>query len=66
MAMWRIRLAPTVWRFWHREHQIPLYVVAPRSTIDLSLPNGEAIPIEERARGEVTTFAGRRVWLPRM
>ena len=44
-----------------REHQIPLYVVAPRSTIDLSLPDGDAIPIEERAEDEVTTFAGLRV-----
>jgi len=43
------------------EHRIPLYVVAPRSTIDLALPNGEAIPIEERSPEEVTTFAGRRV-----
>ena len=44
-----------------REHQIPLYVVAPRSTIDLSLPDGDAIPIEERAEDEVTAFAGLRV-----
>jgi methylthioribose-1-phosphate isomerase len=44
-----------------REHQIPLYVVAPRSTIDLSLPDGDAIPIEERAEDEVTTFASLRV-----
>jgi methylthioribose-1-phosphate isomerase len=42
-------------------HRIPLFVVAPRSTIDLALPNGEAIPIEERSPEEVTTFAGRRV-----
>ena len=44
-----------------REHQIPLYVVAPRSTIDLSLPDGDAIPIEERAEDEVTAFAGLRL-----
>jgi methylthioribose-1-phosphate isomerase len=41
-----------------REHSIPLYVVAPRSTIDRSLPDGEAIPIEERAPDEVTSVRG--------
>lgn len=42
-------------------HGIPLYVVAPRSTIDLSLPDGDAIPIEERAATEVTGVGGARV-----
>jgi methylthioribose-1-phosphate isomerase len=42
-------------------HGIPLYVVAPRSTIDLALPDGDAIPIEERAPDEVTTLGGVRV-----
>jgi methylthioribose-1-phosphate isomerase len=42
-------------------HSIPLYVVAPRSTIDLSLPDGDAIPIEERAASEVTGIGGARV-----
>jgi methylthioribose-1-phosphate isomerase len=41
-----------------REHDIPLYVVAPRSTIDLSLPDGDAIPIEQRAPEEVTSVRG--------
>src|SRR5947199_9092975 len=31
-----------------REHQIPFYVAAPRSTIDLETPSGGDIPIEER------------------
>jgi methylthioribose-1-phosphate isomerase len=44
-----------------RAHGIPLYVVAPRSTIDRALPDGEAIPIEERAAEEVTTVRGVRV-----
>ncbi|MBV9019365.1 MAG: S-methyl-5-thioribose-1-phosphate isomerase [Ktedonobacteraceae bacterium] len=35
-------------------HHIPFYVVAPRSTIDLSLPSGEHIPIEQRDPREVT------------
>ena len=41
-----------------REHGVPLYVVAPRSTVDLSLPDGDAIPIEERAADEVTHARG--------
>jgi methylthioribose-1-phosphate isomerase len=39
-------------------HGIPLYVVAPRPTIDRSLPDGEAIPIEQRPPEEVTTLRG--------
>jgi methylthioribose-1-phosphate isomerase len=36
-------------------HEIPLYVVAPTSTLDLSTPTGAEIPIEERAAEEITT-----------
>ncbi len=35
-------------------HRIPLYVVAPSSTVDLATRSGEEIPIEERAPEEVT------------
>jgi methylthioribose-1-phosphate isomerase len=35
-------------------HSIPLYVVAPTSTVDLSTPSGAEIPIEERAAAELT------------
>ena len=35
-------------------HVIPLYVVAPSSTVDLATPSGEAIPIEERDGAELT------------
>jgi len=35
-------------------HHIPFYIVAPTSTIDLNIPNGHAIPIEERDAREVT------------
>jgi methylthioribose-1-phosphate isomerase len=42
-------------------HGIPFYVAAPTSTVDLSLPSGEAIPIEERSPDEVTHIAGRRI-----
>ena len=37
-----------------RHHGIPLYVVAPTSTIDLATPTGTEIPIEERDATEVT------------
>ena len=41
-------------------HDIPLYVVAPSSTVDLATPTGAEIPIEERAGDEVTArFAAR-------
>ena len=35
-------------------HELPLYVVAPSSTIDLRTPDGAAIPIELRDPAEVT------------
>ena len=37
-----------------RQHDIPFYVAAPISTLDLSLKTGEEIPIEERDTREVT------------
>jgi methylthioribose-1-phosphate isomerase len=37
-----------------RAHEIPFYVAAPSSTFDLSLPTGDAIPIEQRDPREVT------------
>ncbi|MGN9780406.1 S-methyl-5-thioribose-1-phosphate isomerase [Nonomuraea sp. ZG12] len=40
---------------------VPFIVVAPESTIDPATPSGEHIEIEDRAPGEVTTFAGIRV-----
>lgn len=36
-----------------KENNIPFYVVAPTSTIDLSLSTGAEIPIEERSKEEV-------------
>ena len=39
-------------------HGIPFYVAAPTSTIDLSLPDGDHIPIEEREKDEVLTPYG--------
>jgi methylthioribose-1-phosphate isomerase len=42
-------------------HRVPFYVAAPTSTFDPRLPNGAAIPIEERDATEVTMLAGQRV-----
>jgi methylthioribose-1-phosphate isomerase len=41
-----------------REHQIPFYVAAPLSTIDLGTPDGSGIPIEERPTTEVSNVGG--------
>lgn len=46
----------------HR-HNIPFYVACPLSTIDMQLPHGDAIPIEERSHDEVTGFGAQR-WAP--
>ncbi len=37
-----------------KENNIPFYVAAPTSTLDLSLPSGDKIPIEQRPKFEVT------------
>ncbi|HET7449443.1 MAG TPA: S-methyl-5-thioribose-1-phosphate isomerase [Gaiellaceae bacterium] len=43
-----------------RYHDLPLYVVAPSTTLDLGTPDGASIPIEERDPTEVTArFAAR-------
>jgi methylthioribose-1-phosphate isomerase len=44
-----------------REHNVPFYVAAPISTLDLTIPSGEHIPIEQRAAEEVTHFRGVRI-----
>ena len=43
-----------------RAHGVPLYVLAPSSTIDPAVPNGAGIPIELRAEDEVTGWRGAR------
>ena len=43
------------------ENNIPFYVAAPLSTVDLSLNSGDQIPIESRADEEVTHFRGQQV-----
>jgi methylthioribose-1-phosphate isomerase len=43
------------------EHDIPFYVAAPLSTIDLETPDGAQIPIEERHAREVTHIGSARM-----
>lgn len=43
-----------------RLHDVPFYVAAPWSTVDLSCASGEGIPIERRAADEVFGFGGTR------
>ena len=44
-----------------RENDVPFYVAAPVSTLDLSLASGDLIPIEQRAADEVTHVFGAPV-----
>ena len=41
-----------------KENGIPFYVAAPISTVDMSVPHGDQIEIEQRAESEVTEFRG--------
>lgn len=43
-----------------KAHGIPFYVAAPSSTFDLSLENGDQIPIEERLPEEITAGMGKQ------
>jgi methylthioribose-1-phosphate isomerase len=44
-----------------KEHNIPFYVAAPWSTLDLATPHGDLIPIEQRAASEVTHSNGKQM-----
>ncbi len=44
-----------------KKHGIPFYTALPTSTIDMSLPSGDKIPIEERSPDEVTHCGGKRI-----
>jgi methylthioribose-1-phosphate isomerase len=44
-----------------RAHNIPFYVAAPLSSIDLETPTGKEIPIEEREAAEITHGLGRQI-----
>jgi methylthioribose-1-phosphate isomerase len=41
-----------------KENNVPFYVAAPISTLDLSLASGDQIPIEQRSPSEVTHVFG--------
>lgn len=47
-----------------KHHNIPFYVCAPTTSIDLSLAHGKDIPIEERPHKEMTDVAGTRIAAP--
>lgn len=42
-------------------HNIPFYIAAPLSTIDLNIKTGAEIPIEERSHDEVTHINGKSI-----
>ncbi|MFO0750269.1 MAG: S-methyl-5-thioribose-1-phosphate isomerase [Myxococcota bacterium] len=42
-------------------HGLPFYVAAPTTTLDLTIPDGSHIPIEERPAKEVLEVFGRRI-----
>jgi methylthioribose-1-phosphate isomerase len=44
-----------------RKHEIPFYVAAPISTLDLSLKTGDEIPIEERDGREITHIGSNQL-----
>jgi methylthioribose-1-phosphate isomerase len=44
-----------------KENNVPFYIAAPVSTFDLSIPDGDYIPIEERSAAEVTHLQGVRI-----
>jgi methylthioribose-1-phosphate isomerase len=44
-----------------KENGVPFYIAAPTSTFDMSIPNGDHIPIEERSAAEVTHLQGIRI-----
>ena len=53
------------------EHNIPFYIAAPCSTIDLATPDGDRIPIEQRSAREISHLGstqlapdGAKIWNP--
>jgi len=44
-----------------KENNVPFYVVAPTSTIDMSISSGRDIPIEERNKEEVLFIGGKQI-----
>jgi len=44
-----------------KEHNVPFYIAAPMSTIDVSAATGDDIPIEERLENEITQIKGHQI-----
>ena len=44
-----------------QRHDVPFYVAAPLSSVDLECARGGEIPIEERSPKEITEFRGKRI-----
>jgi len=44
-----------------KAHNIPFYIAAPHSTIDMLIQSGDEIPIEERNKEEVTHINGKTI-----
>jgi methylthioribose-1-phosphate isomerase len=47
-----------------KENKIPFYVAAPLSTIDLSIRDGDMIPVEERNSREISHFGNQEIGPP--
>jgi len=45
-------------------HKLPFYVAAPLSTVDIDIPSGGEIPIEERGQEEVRRILGNYITVP--
>lgn len=44
-----------------KQHGVPFYIAAPSTTLDVKLPNGQHIPIEERHAKELTHMEGNEI-----
>ncbi len=44
-----------------QKHNVPFYVAAPISTLDLSTNSGQEIPIEQRPDHEITCINDKRI-----
>jgi methylthioribose-1-phosphate isomerase len=44
-----------------KEHGLPFYVAAPWSTVDLTIPDGSHIPIEQRGSREITHMGSNQL-----
>ena len=42
-------------------HQVPFYVCAPKTSVDINIKDGSAIKIEERPSHEITMLNGKQI-----